>query len=92
MVRFPAFNARTTPELQGSVLTVSADRLIDKITGAPYYQAKIRIPENELARLGGQALISGMPAETFIAAGERTALIYLLKPFLDALSRAIKAE
>jgi HlyD family secretion protein len=92
VVRFPAFNARTTPELQGSVLTVSADRLIDKITGAPYYQAKIRIPESELARLGGQALISGMPAETFIAAGERTALTYLLKPFLDALTSATKAE
>jgi HlyD family type I secretion membrane fusion protein len=39
IVRFPAFNARTTPALQASVLTVSADRLIDKITGAPYYQA-----------------------------------------------------
>ena len=91
-VRFPAFNARTTPELQASVLTVSADRLIDEITGAPYYQAKVRIPESELARLGGQALISGMPAETFIAAGERTALTYLLKPFLDALTRATRAE
>lgn len=91
-VRFPAFNARTTPTLEGSVLTVSADRLIDKLTGAPYYQAKIRIPEAELARLNGQALVSGMPAETFIAAGPRTALNYLLKPFLDALTRATKAE
>ncbi len=47
----------------------------------------------ELARASaGQALISGMPAETFIAAGERTALTYLLKPFLDALTSATKAE
>ena len=91
-VRFPAFNARTTPTLEGSVLTVSADRLVDKRTGQPYYQARIRIPAAELARLNGQALVSGMPAETFIAAGPRTALNYLLKPFLHALTRATKAE
>jgi hypothetical protein len=49
--------------------------------------ARIRLDEEELAKLGGQALVSGMPAETFIITGERTALSYLLKPFLDALAR-----
>ena len=92
VVRLSAFNLRTTPELRGAVIAVSADRLVDEDTREPYYLTRVRIPEAELAKIGELKLVPGMPAEVFIDTGERTALSYLLKPFSDGLARAFKDE
>ncbi len=92
VVRLSAFNMRTTPELDGTIHTVSADRLIDPNSGLPYYLVSVRIPEAELARLEGLTLVPGMPAEVFINTGERTALSYLVKPLTDSLAHAFKED
>ncbi|HEX2653196.1 MAG TPA: HlyD family type I secretion periplasmic adaptor subunit, partial [Xanthobacteraceae bacterium] len=41
LVRFSAFNQRTTPQLNGSVSLVSADITQDKQTNAPYYTVRV---------------------------------------------------
>ena len=92
VVRLSAFNMRTTPELNGTVHSVSADRLLDANSGLPYYLVSVRIPEAELARLEGLTLVPGMPAEVFINTGERTALSYLVKPLTDSLAHAFKED
>ena len=92
LLRLSAFNQRTTPELNGAVIKVSAERLQDPATGFSYYAAKIEIPENELAQLNGLTLVPGMPVEAFIQTGERTALSYLLKPLTDQIRRAFREE
>ena len=92
MVRFPAFNARTTPELAGTVARVAADRTIDQVTGQPYYAVEVAVPPDEIGRLDGLALIPGMPAEIFMRTAERTPLSYLLKPLTDHLRRAMREE
>lgn len=92
VVRLSAFNMRTTPELNGTVHSVSADRLVDPNSGLPYYLVSVRIPEAELARLDGLTLVPGMPAEVFINTGERTALSYLVKPLTDSLARAFRED
>ncbi len=89
-VRFPAFNARTTPELEGVLHKVSADRMVDETTGLSYYLAEIFIAPRELSRLAGLTLIPGMPAETHIRTTARTPLSYLLKPLLDNFQRALR--
>lgn len=91
-VRFPAFNARLTPELAGTVERVSADRVIDGDTGRPYYVAEVVLPAPELERLEGQQLIPGMPVEAFLRTTERTPLSYLLKPLTDHLNRVFREE
>ena len=91
-VRFPAFNARTTPELEAVVARVSPDRVIDDATGQPYYSVEIAVPMPELERLDGRALIPGMPAEVFVRTAERTPLSYLIKPLSDHLRRALREE
>ncbi len=91
-LRFPAFNQRTTPELDGHVINVSADRLEDQVSGMAYYQAIIEIPKDQLDRLNGLALLPGMPVEGFIKTGERTALSYLVKPLTDQLQHAFREE
>jgi len=92
MLRFPAFNARTTPELEGTIKRVSADRVIDKATDQAYFVAEVVLSAPELERLGGRQLVPGMPVEAFVRTTERTPLSYLLKPLTDHLSRAFREE
>lgn len=90
VVRFTAFNAQTTPELNGTVARVSADLLREPQTGMTYYAARIALSKEELARLGDKVLIPGMPAEVHIRTADRTPLSYLLKPLTDQLARAFR--
>jgi len=88
LLRFTAFNQRTTPQLNGEVSQVSADVAVDQKSGASFYVARIAVPETEIARLGDVKLIAGMPVEAFIQTGQRTVISYLVKPFSDQLMRA----
>ena len=92
-LRFTTFDRRTTPELEGTVKGVSADVFTDEATGAPYYRTEINIPEAQRARLpAGSILIPGMPVETYMSTGERTALAYLTKPLTDYFNRAFRED
>ena len=88
-VRFSAFNTHTTPVIYGKVSHLSADSLVNKETGIPYYLAKIDIPAKELAKLGDMSLLPGMPADALIKTGERTLFEYLLRPATDAFARSL---
>ncbi|TXM64213.1 HlyD family type I secretion periplasmic adaptor subunit [Methylobacterium sp. WL12] len=88
VLRFPAFNSRTTPEIDGTVSRVSADVSTDPKTGQSYYTARILVREAERARLGAVRLIPGMPVEAFLQIGERSVLSYLVKPLTDQIAKA----
>ena len=92
VLRFSTFNQRTTPELNGTVIRVSADLTTDQRSGVSYYTVRISIPEAEVARLGGLKLLPGMPLEAFIQTGERTVLSYLMKPMTDQIARAFRGR
>ncbi len=92
ILRLTAFNRNTTPELSGSLIRISADLETDQKTREAFYRAAISIPETEIARLAGLALIPGMPVETFIRTGDRTVLSYFAKPIRDHASRAFREE
>jgi HlyD family secretion protein len=87
ILRFSAFNQRTTPELNGEVSMVSADVAQDQKTGASFYTVRITPNAGELERLGALKLVPGMPVEGFIRTGERTVLSYLIKPLQDQLMK-----
>lgn len=89
-IRLSAFDQQTTPEIIGTLESISADRLEDPRRGETYFLARIRIEEDETSRLEGLELVPGMPAEVFIETGERLAISYLLKPLLDNVTRAFK--
>jgi HlyD family secretion protein len=91
LMRFSAFNQRTTPELNGAVTRVSADVTTDQRTGQSYYTIRVSLPPTEVARLGdNNKLIPGMPVEAFVQTGDRTMLSYLLKPLNDQLMRSFR--
>lgn len=85
-------NRRTTPVLDGEVIHVSADRLQDQRTGMPYFEARVRIDGEQLAKLETVRLYPGMPAEVKIVTGERSALQYLTGPLTDLLRRSFAGK
>jgi HlyD family secretion protein len=90
MLRFTAFNQRTTPEVKGVVTALSPDAVRDKETGQFYYIARITPDEGDLARIAEHKLVPGMPVEAFIETSPRTALSYLTKPLADQFERAFR--
>ena len=91
VLRFTAFDMRTTPELLGTVTQVSADAFEDDATQQSYYRAQIVLSEGEQAKLPeGTRLIPGMPVEAFIRTDDRTPIAYLTKPLTDYLAKAFR--
>jgi HlyD family secretion protein len=92
ILRFSAFNARTTPEIEGVVTRISADTSTDQRTGVNYYTIRIAMPPEQIERLGNVKLLPGMPVEAFVQTGERTMLSYLMKPLHDQVMRAFREK
>jgi HlyD family secretion protein len=92
VLRFSAFNSRTTPEIDGKVTRVSADTSTDQRTGASYYTIRIGLPPENVARLGDVRLLPGMPVEAFVQTGDRTVISYLMKPLSDQFNRAFREK
>jgi len=88
VLRFSAFNLRTTPEIGGKVIFVSADVSKDEKTNASFYTVRILPSAQQLAQLDNLKLVPGMPVESFIKTGERTVISCLTKPLQDQLSKA----
>lgn len=91
-IRLPTLNAKTTPSIFGHVLSVSADSMIDQNTGTSYYNARIAVDEASLAELEDVVLVSGMPAEVFIATGSRTLMQYVMKSITDSWARSFRED
>ena len=89
-LRFSAFNQRLTPEVEGQVISVSADIFQDEVTGLNYYQVDLVPLEKELPLLEDQELVPGMPVEAFLRTDDRTPLSYLTKPLTDYFGRSFR--
>jgi HlyD family secretion protein len=92
ILRFSAFNARTTPEIEGTVTRISADTSTDQRTGVSYYTIRIAMPAEQIERLGNVKLLPGMPVEAFVQTGDRTMWSYLMKPLHDQVMRAFREK
>lgn len=91
VLRLPAFDARTTPELEGKVTHVSADSFMDEASGHPFYRVELVLAAGEIERLpDGLSLIPGMPVEAYLTTAERTPIAYLTKPLTDYFTRAFR--
>jgi HlyD family secretion protein len=92
VLRFSAFNMRTTPELNGKVVRISADTTTDQRTGQSYYLVRIAMTADQIGRLGDVKMTPGMPVEAFIQTGDRTMISYLVKPLRDQLMRSFREK
>ncbi|MGV3573125.1 MAG: HlyD family type I secretion periplasmic adaptor subunit [Ramlibacter sp.] len=89
-IRFTAFTYSTTHLVRGEVTYISADRLVDRATGEPYYQVHVEASADALKTLGDLKLQAGMPAEVYIVGEKRTPLQYMLEPVTNVLRKAAR--
>jgi len=96
-IRFSAFKSKVTKVIEGEVINISADRLLNKRDDSPYYLARIRITEQGAKDMTDDmtedmTLKPGMPAEVMILRTDRTLFSYLLKPIADSFARSLKEK
>ena len=89
-IRFPAFDASTTPECKGTVQRVSADLIKDQQRQTSYFVARTTLDDQKACLLGARRLQPGMPAEVHIQTGERNVWTYAMKPLSDQMHRAFR--
>lgn len=90
-VHLVPYNQRRVPRLKGTVVHVSADRLLDKRTDQPYYATKIRIDDAQIVANDIQ-IVPGMPVQVFITTGRGTVALYALGPLLDSFRGAFRED
>lgn len=91
-IRLVAFKQRTTPVLDGSLVRVSPDAVIDEKTGAAHFVAVVEAQASPHHNGQGRRLYPGMPVEVSIVTGERSVLDYIIQPFTDSLARAFRED
>lgn len=89
---FSAFNQRTTPVVDGEVVTIAPDLVTDQRTGIGYYPLRVRPKPESLKQLKGLSLYPGMPAEVFLKIADRTVISYLAKPLTEQMRRTFRED
>lgn len=89
---FTAYNQNKTPRIPGTLSFVSADRLVNERTGAPYYRVRVKVAPKGMKLLEHLNVKPGMPVEVFVKSGERSMLSYLLKPIFDRAHSAFSED
>src|SRR3990167_3910200 len=92
VARFPAFNQRTTPELNAEIVRIGADVTREVRKYESCYSVRILVPDGELGRLEGLRLVANMPVEAFMQTAPRSVLSYLVKPTQDQIAKTFKGR
>jgi HlyD family secretion protein len=87
-IRFDTISRSASAQVDGKVIYVSADRLVEAETGVPYFVAQVEADPASVVDNPGLRLMAGMPAEVFIEGPSRTAFQYLFEPISRAAARA----
>lgn len=90
-VQLSAFNRVTTPQVEGELVWISADRIEEDTRSGTqtYFKGHVHVDQESLQQADAY-LSPGMPATAFITTEERTFLTYILEPILLNMDRALR--
>ena len=98
-LRFLGFSARNTPEFEGRIRRVSADRVRDERSGLSRYEVEVAMGAATAPDEGSgpgarasSAVAPGMAVEVNLRTGDRSPLSYLGKSLTDFFSRSLREE
>lgn len=91
-VTMSAYQRRRLPTITGIVTNVSADRLTDQRTGAPYFSVIVTVDPAPLKAYTDAKLLPGLPVEVALETGERTALSYFTEPITDVFRKGMREK
>ena len=91
LVKLTAYDFSTYGGLDGKVVVISSDSIVDEVNKETYYLITVKTTESAL-RKGEESLpiIPGMVASVDIMTGKKSILDYLLKPILKARDQALR--
>lgn len=78
---------RYSQQIEGSIISVSADRLREERSSKPYYLVRVKIDQSTITETKP---IAGMSADVFIKTGERTPLAYFTAPLVRTFARGMR--
>ena len=84
-LNFSALNARITPQVDGTVTYISADRLVDQSNGQPFYTARLKITRPAAGSVA-RADLSGHASRN-LHLHWRSYLLRVSRPAVDGLLR-----
>lgn len=87
-----SFDPRTTPKLKARVTTIAPDAVTDQRSGRSFYRVDLSVSPSELARIGDDHLMPGMPITAYLATANRSVLSYLLHPLAVQLDTAFRED
>lgn len=87
-----SFDPRTTPRLKATVTNVAPDAVTDQRTGRNFYRVDLSVSASELARIGDDHLMPGMPITAYLATSSRSVLSYLVHPLASQLDMAFRED
>ena len=90
-VELTSANHRFTQPISARVKWVSADSLIDPVSGISYYKARVELDKDSLAQQN-LMLQPGMGADVMIRTGSRSAFEYLMNPISRSLGHALREQ
>ena len=89
LVKISAFDFSIFGGLEGEVINVSPDSIVDQNTGEPYFEVRIKTARSFLSKGSVEYNITpGMISTVDIITGRKTILNYLLKPINKARQEA----
>jgi HlyD family secretion protein len=91
-IRLNSFKLAVVPELDGHVINVSPDQVVDNQSGHAFFTVKIAIAPGERQKLDGKELTPGLPAEVLIRGEVRRVITYLMQPLTDKIGLAFREE
>ncbi|MFD0666789.1 HlyD family type I secretion periplasmic adaptor subunit [Ramlibacter sp. MAHUQ-53] len=91
-IRFSAFSHAPTLVVDGKVVSISADLIVEPQTNIAYYLARVAVTPEGLKKLGQRQMQPGMPAEVIIRTGERSLITYLVGPLVKRVAASMKEE
>ncbi|TXI08712.1 MAG: HlyD family type I secretion periplasmic adaptor subunit [Rhizobium sp.] len=90
VIKISAYDFSIFGALDGKVVNISADSLVDKDKNETYYLVRIKTDKSALERDGKRyPIIPGMVASAEIMTGRKAILTYLMKPINKARSEAL---
>jgi HlyD family type I secretion membrane fusion protein len=85
-IKITAFDHYQEKPIEGKIIDISADSLVDEATGKSFYRIKV-MPTQKVTQTKHR-IMSGMETEIHIVSGKRTIMNYLLEPFQDVKRNA----
>ena len=91
IVRITAYDSSIFGSLDGKVVRVGSDAVVDTEKKESYFEVTLETQRNYLGKPEERLIISpGMTADASIQTGKRTIMEYLLKPVIKTLDKALR--